>query len=247
MALDMTKMKEKLQMSESGGKGRSDSVFWRPTEGDQEIRLLPTDDGDPFKVYHFHYNLGEGARGGVLCPKRQYGDVCPICDFASKLWQEGTEESKKMAKSLFVRQRFFSPVVVRGDESVGVKIWGYGKTIYETLLGLVLNPDYGDITDVDTGVDLTLTYALPKNKGAFPTTNLVPKRKSSALDKDKKIVKAILESIPDIESQFQRKSTSDVQAILEAFLNPTSGPWGNDVGVNTPSGVDDAIKELTAS
>ena len=243
MALDMAKMKSKLQELESGGKSSKDNLWWRPQEGDQEIRLVPTEDGDPFKVFHFHYNLGEGARGGVLCPKRQFGESCPICDFASKLWQEGTDDSKKMAKSLFVRQRFFSPVIDRGNEESGVRIWGYGKTIYETLLGLVLNPDYGDITDVDNGVDFTLTYTLPKSKGAFPQTNLVPKRKSSALAKNKGAIKEMLESVPEIETLFQRKSTSDVKAILEAFLDPSAGPWDQGTDV---SSVDDAIKELSA-
>ncbi len=239
----MAKMKAKLQELESGGKSKSDNVWWRPQEGDQDIRLVPTEDGDPFKVYHFHYNLGEGARGGILCPKRQFGDNCPVCDFASKLWQEGTEESKKMAKSLFVRQRFFSPVIVRGEEEQGVKIWGYGKTIYETLLGLVLNPDYGDITDTDSGVDFTLNYTLPKTKGAFPQTNLVPKRKSSALASSKAGIKEILEQVPEIDSLFQRKSTTDVKNILEAFLNPIDGPSVDDVGI---SSVDEAIRELSA-
>ena len=243
MALDLTKMKEKLQELESGGKSKTDKVWWRPQEGDQDIRIIPTEDGDPFKVYHFHYNLGEGARGGVLCPKRQFGENCPICDFASKLWQEGTDDSKKMAKSLFVRQRFFSPVVVRGEDEVGVRVWGYGKTIYETLLGLVLNPDYGDITDVDNGVDFTLTYTLPKTKGAFPQTNLVPKRKSSALAKTKGAIKEALEAVPQIDTLFQRKSPTDVKAILESFLNPSDGPLIDDVGV---SSVDEAIKELSA-
>jgi hypothetical protein len=243
MALDLAKMRAKLQDSESGGK-KSDNAFWRPTEGDQEIRLVPTDDGDPFKVYHFHYNLGDGARGGVLCPKRQFGEACPVCEFASKLWQEGTDDSKKMAKNLFVRQRFFSPVLVRGEEAAGVRIWGYGKTIYEALLGYVLNPDYGDITEVDSGVDFTLTYTLPKTKGAFPVTNLVPKRKSSALAK-KDEVKAILESVPEIDSLFQKRTSSDVQAILESFLDPSAGPMESG-GVNIPSGVDEAIKELSA-
>ena len=242
MALDMEKMKAKLQELENGGKSKSDNVWWRPQEGDQEIRLVPTQDGDPFKVYHFHYNLGEGARGGVLCPKRQFGDNCPICDFASKLWQEGTDDSKKMAKSLFVRQRFFSPVMVRGEEG-GARIWGYGKTIYETLLGLVLNPDYGDITHVDNGVDFTLTYTLPKTKGAFPQTNLVPKRKSSALAKTKDEIKEILDSIPEINTLFQRKSPTEVKAILESFLDPSAGPFTEDSGV---SSVDEAIKELSA-
>lgn len=239
----MAKMKAKLQELESGGKSKSDNVWWRPQEGDQEIRLIPTEDGDPFKVFHFHYNLGEGARGGILCPKRQFGDNCPVCDFASKLWQEGTEESKKMAKSLFVRQRFFSPVVIRGEEEKGARIWGYGKTIYETLLGLVLNPDYGDITDIDSGVDFTLNYTLPKTKGAFPQTNLVPKRKSSALASSKTKVKEILETVPVIDTLFQRKSPADVKNILEAFLNPIDGPSVDDVGI---SSVDEAIRELSA-
>ena len=243
MALDMAKMKAKLQDSESGGKSKSDNVWWRPQEGDQDIRIVPTEDGDPFKVYHFHYNLGDAARGGVLCPKRQYGESCPICDFASKLWQEGTDESKKMAKSLFVRQRFFSPVLIRDGEDMNVRVYGYGKTIYEVLLGLVLNPDYGDITDVDNGVDFTLNYTLPKSKGAFPQTNLVPKRKSSSLAKTKGQIKEILEAVPVIESLFQRRSTADVKAILESFLNPSNGPINDDIGI---SSVDEAIRELSA-
>lgn len=243
MALDMAKMKAKLQELESGGRQKSDNVFWKPQEGDQDIRLVPTEDGDPFKVFHFHYNLGEAARGGVLCPKRQFGDNCPVCDFASKLWQEGTDDSKRMAKSLFVRQRFFSPVIVRGEEEQGVKIWGYGKTIYETLLGLVLNPDYGDITDVDQGVDFTLTYTLPKTKGAFPQTNLVPKRKSSALAATKTGIKEFINNVPDINTLFARKSPAEVKAILESFLNPEDGPLVEDVGV---SSVDEAIAELSA-
>lgn len=239
----MAKMKAKLQELESGGRQKSDNVFWKPQEGDQDIRLVPTEDGDPFKVFHFHYNLGEAARGGVLCPKRQFGDNCPVCDFASKLWQEGTDDSKRMAKSLFVRQRFFSPVIVRGEEEQGVKIWGYGKTIYETLLGLVLNPDYGDITDVDQGVDFTLTYTLPKTKGAFPQTNLVPKRKSSALAATKTGIKEFINNVPDINTLFTRKSPAEVKAILESFLNPEDGPLVDDVGV---SSVDEAIAELSA-
>tara|TARA_Y100000310_G_scaffold318118_1_gene371798 strand:+ start:4444 stop:5175 length:732 start_codon:yes stop_codon:yes gene_type:complete len=243
MAIDLAKMREKLQASEDGGRGKRDNAFWKPSEGDQEIRLVPTEDGDPFKVFHFHYNMGEAARGGVLCPKRQFGEECPICEFASNLWKENSDESKKMAKGLFVRQRFFTPVIVRGEEDSGVKIWGYGKTIYETLLGLVLNPDYGDITDVDTGVDFTLNYTLPKAKGAFPQTNLIPKRKSSKLAKSKDQVKDILNNIPDINEIFQRKSPEDIKMILESFLSPADGPLENTSVLNS---VDEAIKELTA-
>jgi len=243
MGLDLAKMREKLAQLENGGKSKKDNVFWKPSEGEQEIRIVPTADGDPFKVFHFHYNLGEAARGGIVCPKRQFGEECPVCEFASSLWQEESSESKKMAKSLFVRQRFFSPVIVRGQEEQGVRIWGYGKTIYEQLLGLVLNPDYGDITDVDKGVDLTLTYTLPKTKGAYPTTNLVPKRKSSKLAASDELVSDALSNIPNVDELFQQKSTADIRAILESFLSPSTGPLDDTSVINS---VDDAIKELSA-
>ena len=243
MGLDLAKMREKLAQLENGGKSKKDNVFWKPSEGEQEIRIVPTSDGDPFKVFHFHYNLGEAARGGIVCPKRQFGEECPVCEFASSLWQEESSESKKMAKSLFVRQRFFSPVIVRGQEEQGVRIWGYGKTIYEQLLGLVLNPDYGDITDVDKGVDLTLTYTLPKTKGAYPTTNLVPKRKSSKLAASDELVSDALSNIPNVDELFQQKSTADIRAILESFLSPSTGPLDDTSVINS---VDDAIKELSA-
>ena len=50
---------------------------------------------------------------------------------------------------------FLAPVLVRGQEEEGVKVWGFGKRAYETLLSLVLNPEYGDITD-PSGRDLVI-------------------------------------------------------------------------------------------
>jgi hypothetical protein len=95
MGINLDKMREKLAALRGEGKS-GDSVFWRPED--------------------------------VLCPKRNFGDNCPVCDFASQLWREGVDNnddhSKKMAKSLFVRQRFFSPVMVRGQEDAGVRVWG---------------------------------------------------------------------------------------------------------------------------
>ena len=135
MAIDMKAMRAKLSALKNGGGNRN--VFWRPQDGDQDIRIVSPADGDPFKDFYFHYNVGNNS--GFLCPKKNFGDDCAVCSFVRSLYDEGTEESIKMAKSLTARQRFFSPVVVRGEEKEGVRIWGYGKTAYETLLNLVLN------------------------------------------------------------------------------------------------------------
>ena len=141
MAIDLEAMRAKLEQSKNGGRKKSDSTKWRPQQGDQTIRILPTADGDPFKEFHFHYNVGKNP--GILCPKKNHGEDCPICEFASSLWRDGVQNDdntlKQEAKKLFVRKRYFSPILVRGQETDGVKIWSYGKTAYETLLGYSLS------------------------------------------------------------------------------------------------------------
>jgi hypothetical protein len=205
MAINLDKMKAKLDAAQGKGSGKK-SDFWRPQDGENVIRILPSPDEDPFKEHHFHYNLGN--QSGFLCPKRNFGDDCPVCNFATKLFNEGSQESVQQAKNLFARQRFFSPVLVRGQEAEGVKVWGYGKTVYETLLSLVLNPDYGDITDPQDGTDLVLSYG--KAPGMlYPQTKVQPRRKSSPLCDDG----------DDLDTLFERKSTQDVQDILDEFLN----------------------------
>ena len=149
MGINIDKMKAKLSAVNS--KGRKSDVFWRPDDGEQTIRIITPADGDPFKDYWFHYNVGNTP--GFLSPKRNFGEDCPLDKFVRQLFDEGGDENIKMAKSLMARQRFFSPVIVRGEEDKGVRIWGYGKTAYVELLNLVLNPDYGDITDPESGTD----------------------------------------------------------------------------------------------
>ncbi len=144
MGIDMELMRRKLATLRGEGTKDSNSPWFKPDEGDTDIRIVPTNDGDPLKEMFFHYNVGD-HKGGIMCPKRNFGDECPICEFASKLWREGVDnnddESKKLAKSLFVRTRYFSPVVVRGREEEGIKVYGYGKQAYELLLGYILDPD----------------------------------------------------------------------------------------------------------
>jgi len=222
MAIDMELMRRKLATLRGEGRDSAQaSVWFKPDNGDTDIRIVPTNDGDPLKEMFFHYNVGD-HKGGILCPKRNYGEHCPICEFASQLWREGVdsndEESKKLAKSLFVRTRFFSPVVVRGREEEGVKIYGYGKTAYELLLGYILDPEYGDVTDVQEGTDITLTYTKPTKPGAYPQTSLKMRRNTSPLLEDLEAIPALLDGIPEFSSLFERLTPEQVDAILDEQL-----------------------------
>lgn len=250
MAINIDKMRNKLDRAEGKG-GKGSDVFWKPEEGEQTIRILPTEDGDPFREFWFHYNLG--ANRGFLSPKKMYGEQDALDEFVRTLFNQGTADSTKMAKELMARQRFFSAVIVRGEEDKGVRLWGYGKNAYKELLGLVLNPDYGDITDPTTGTDLVIKYG--KSSGVtFPQTTISPRRRPSPVfenDASGAKVKQLLSSIPNYDEVFaeSRKTPEEVNRMLEAWL---AGDERKDVekfgaavkampdGVN----VDSKLKEL---
>mgnify|MGYP003132758352 FL=1 len=247
MAIDLEKMKAKLNKLQN--KGSQDTVFWRPEDGEQTIRIVPTADGDPFKDFWFHYNVGKNP--GFLSPKKNFGESDPLDSFVRELFDEGTEDSIKMAKNLMARQRFFSPVVVRGEEDKGVRIWGYGKMAYEKLLSLVLNPEYGDITDSEEGTDLVIHYGKPVG-ASFPQTKITPRRKNSALCDDNSRCKELLENIPDFNTLFERKTPEDVGRMLDEFLageesaeerSKETTKYGDD----TTKDVDAAFEELLGS
>jgi len=248
MAINLEAMRAKLEASRNGGK-KQDNTKWRPAEGDQTIRIMPTTDGDPFKEFHFHYNVGKNP--GILCPKRNHGEECPICDFASKLWREGVEHNddtaKREAKKLFARKRYFSPILVRGEESKGVRVWSYGKTAYETLLSYVLDPDYGDLTHEETGTDIVMTYNIPGTPGSFPKTSLKPRRRPSMLCEDVENCDELINSVPDIETLFQRQTTSEVQALLDEYLSSdvtSEGVSSQTEKYNAKDAVDGALKNF---
>jgi len=225
--------------------GNNREMFWRPQDGETTIRIVPTPDGDPFKDYWFHYNVGNAP--GFLSPKKNFGEDDALDAFVRKLYKEGTEESIKMAKSLSARQRFFAPVVVRGEEDKGVRVWGFGKMAYEKLLNLVLNPEYGDITDSEAGTDLVIRYGKPAG-ASFPQTEITPRRRPSLLCEDEAQCAEWLDTIPDLDSLFERKTPEEVEAILDEYLsgNADTGSSENLEKYSTESSnsVDKAFSEL---
>ena len=146
-----------------------------------------------------------------------------------------------MAKDYTARQRFFSPVLVRGEESEGPKVWGYGKKVYETLLQLVLNPEYGDITDPDNGTDLNLQYGKPAG-ASFPQTNIQPSRRTTPMCQDLSgpECQEILDKIPEFDSLFEKKSSEEVRQLVQQAM--TVGADAEEVSSETRVSADSTAK-----
>jgi len=244
MGIDMEKMRSRRVALDSRN-GNNREMFWRPQDEEKTIPIVPTPDGDPFKNYGYNYNVGNTP--GFLSPKKNFGDDDALDAFVRKLYKEGTEESIKMAKSLSARQRFFAPVVVRGEEDKGVRIWGFGKMAYEKLLNLVLNPEYGDITDSETGTDLVIRYGKPAG-ASFPQTEITPRRRPSLLCEDEAQCAEWLDTIPDLDSLFERKTPEEVATILDEYLSGNTDDESSEnvekYNVESKDSVDKAFSEL---
>ena len=250
MGIDLNKMRQKHSALTNKGGGGSNDTFWKPEEGTQTIRIVCPKDGDPFRDYLFHYRMGADNNTSMISP-RTFGRTDPIAEFGNQLWNEGTEASKQEARNFFPRMRVFAPVVVRGEEEKGVRIWGFSKTTYESLLNIVLDPEYGDITDPHTGTDIRLEYG-KKAGQMYPTTELRPFRKASKLAKTDSEIDTILETMPDFNEVFPETKTEDAQKLLDqtregATTDTSDGTtkYGDTTTTET-NNIDKAFDELLA-
>ena len=49
--------------------------------------------------------------------------------------------------------RIFAPVIVRGEEEKGVRLWEFGKEVYQDFLNMATDDEIGDYTDIVAGRD----------------------------------------------------------------------------------------------
>ena len=134
-------------------------------------------------------------------------------------------------------------------------MWGFGKMAYEKLLNIVLDPDFGDITDPEAGNDLRITYGKPAG-ASFPRTDISPRPRKTVLCDDAvggdERCAELLETLPDLDALFERKSTEEVQATLAQHINDPSNSseterYGGASTANNQeqvSAVDAAFREL---
>ena len=216
MAIDLAAIRKKL--GQLSGQNSKKNTMWRPEEGSETtVRLLayPNNDGQPFKELMFYYNIGNNP--GLLAPY-QFDKPDPIQELITKLRDEGSKESYELAKKLYPKMRCYAPVVVRGEEERGVRLWAFGKTVYQTLLNYMLDEDYGDITDPHEGRDVRISCQ--KNPGQqWATTDVRPRGKDSPLSEDSSKSKQWLDNIPDVNDLFELKTYEELERIINEWLN----------------------------
>tara|TARA_R100001443_G_C3341654_1_gene174626 strand:- start:382 stop:1134 length:753 start_codon:yes stop_codon:yes gene_type:complete len=247
MAIDLDAIRRKLNNLQTQT-GRQDTL-WKPEPGKQQIRIVPYqfNKDNPFQELYFHYDLG---KKNYLSPVT-YGDADPVEEFAQKLRATGKSDDFQLAKKLTPKMRVYVPVLVRGKESEGVKLWGFGKQVYTELLGFIADPDYGDITDVKSGRDVSVEFTPAEGAGQFPKTSIRVKPNQTAATEDSNVAEKIINGQKDIFEIFRKNSYDDLKAVLTEWLDPENSteenkeaPTATTTGVKSTENIESAFDDL---
>ena len=215
--MDINSIRKRLNQLQTTSNRTSN--LWKPQPGKQIIRVLPYkhNKDNPFIELFFHFGLNNKT---YLSPIT-FGRPDPIEEFASKLKTSGNREEYQMARKLEAKMRTFAPVIVRGEEGQGVRFWGFGKTVYQELLSVIADPDYGDITDPVSGRDVSVEFKTAEETGAsFPKTTIRVKPNQTPITEDKAQLEGILDNQKDITELYQELSYEELTDVLNEWLNP---------------------------
>tara|TARA_B100000242_G_C42857012_1_gene397870 strand:- start:207 stop:734 length:528 start_codon:yes stop_codon:yes gene_type:complete len=116
--------------------------------------------------------------------------------------------------------RCYAPVIVRGEEEKGVRIWAFGKTVYQSLLNIMLDEDYGDITDPSQGRDVKVICTKAPGR-QWASTEVRPRGKSTKLSERTETAKGWLDTIPNLDEIYSLKTYEELEKIVTSWLNGT--------------------------
>ena len=194
------------------------SNLWKPQPGTQVVRIVPYkyNRDNPFIELYFHYDLG----GKNYLSPTSFGRPDPIEEFAQKLKGTGSKDDYRLGRKVEAKMRTYAPVIVRGEESQGVKFWGFGKTVYQELLSIIADPDYGDITDPVSGRDVAVEFKTAEETGAsFPSTSIRVKPNQTPITEDASLLETLTENQKNITEIYQEQSYEDLTQALNDYLN----------------------------
>lgn len=210
--------------------------FWKVPQGSSTVRFLPPRPGKPTiyrYIWEHYFDVAGGAPGGskrqrMVCPLQQAkADKldprrCPCCAYAEKLRGTGNQEDYELAKDYVAQRKVFANILVRDQEDRGIRIWAFGKKVYEQLDAIRRDSRAGgNFAHPVTGFDIVVK----RTGSTMNDTNYtcLPSRETSPLHDDATIMEALLESMPDLDRHARIMTEAEVRKLWhQAF--PSAEP-----------------------
>jgi|LakMenE18May11ns_1017448.scaffolds.fasta_scaffold9912087_3 hypothetical protein len=221
--MDLSLIKQTLATFNNKGQSKEKTdytkIFWKPKVGKHQVRIVPSkfNKSTPFREIYFHY----GYTKGPILALTNWGEADPIAEAAQKLRKSDNPDHWQMAKKITPKMRVFAPVIVRGEEDMGVRLWEFGKEIYTQLMNIAMNEDYGDYTDIQDGRDFIVEGTDDTVAGRkVVKCILTPRVKTTPITDDATALKTYLEEQPDIFAINKKHTYESLKEIFEKWANP---------------------------
>jgi len=232
--MDLDVIKKRLdamnkQSNNNGNSGGGKNLFWKPSVGKQVIRVVPSkfNQSNPFTEMKFYYGIGSKR---VMASPANWGEKDPIEEFAKQLRGTNDKDNWRLAKKLDAKVRTFAPIVVRGEESEGVKLWQFGKEVYQSFLNMAADEEIGDFTDIAEGRDIKLTTVGPEVTGTpYNKTTIGPSMKTSELADSADVISELLENQADPMKVFKPLPYDEMKEALQEWLSPEDSESEGDI------------------
>ncbi len=237
---------KKLSQEQQNKIDKIKQYIWKPEPGKQVVRIVPNQYSPdfPFIELKWHYDFN-GDKQSYLSPS-SINQPDPIVELANRL--ERVKETWQKGRKMQPKLRTYVPIIVRGKEKEGVKFWGFGARVCKQLMEVLNEPEYGDITDLNNGYDITVDFKTAEElKADFPdTTVLIKPRPRPVIDPESPDAKEVMELItkkqPNIYDIYTVATYEELTAALDLRMenerkgiNAGSAPRGAERTAPVPT------------
>ena len=220
MAIDLDALRRKHEaLNNPGGTTNNNSdfleKFYQIPEGSNTVRILPWKDEDREFYAETKIHRVPGPDGNVKnyhC-RKVHGEPCPLCDLYYGLWKTGSKEDENLARQIKPRARYYMNILDR--ETGNIKILSVGIILFKKIVAAILDEDFGDITNPETGHDFKIVKEMD---GQWPKYDQsAPRPKSSPLGSNKEVAE-YMDSLHEIHDLVKLEEYEEVKQVVNNLV-----------------------------
>jgi len=242
----MDERKRHLLQSEAESlkqRDRSPVNFWNPKPGVKStIRILPGKDYlvNPesvfFKKIKVHWGVGPEKKR-VTCRQTLQSQsepvYCPVCEYAASLMNSTRKEDVVLGKEMMAQDRYVMNIIDISEPEKGVQVFECGRGLFNDILQLFLDEEYGDLDDLNTGRNIKIERV--------GTTKFDTRYSVMPAAQQSRVNPRVMEKAYDLDAIYQVPAVSELVAILEGKAESEQFFDEVDTGDFTPVPVDENI------
>lgn len=247
----------KLNEPRGGGSGSNTSYLKINDGRNVVRVLPPREGSESFEQEVFvHYGVGKTQNDNgktVTCPTTHGEDkACPICEASKalfKLSKKKDDRYEKEAKRMGRKKRVYYNVISRDEdlslysfkdgkwykteegkepvEESPVKVMNSGVGVLKAIFGLIVDPEYGDVTDPTEGLDLIITKS---GSGLDTKYEVKSVRKESPIGLDNWET-----ALTDLTVFARTKTYEEITAIVNGEATPASSSKADEAEEEKPT------------